>query len=143
VTGLRVEPADGGEAITSSGRIRVIVDYESGSPLRTPRFQVTIHDGEYNALYLLDTDGDAGMPEVLPPRGSVVCVTEPLRVTPGTCGLMVGVHRGPVLADGIEFAGAFDVQPDGLFDSGRIPLRSEAVGLLSHRWMLAGKEDAA
>jgi lipopolysaccharide transport system ATP-binding protein len=142
VTGLRVESADGGEAITSSSRIRVIVDYESGSPLRTPRFQVTIHDAEYNPLYLLDTDGGSEMPELLPAHGSVVCVTQPLRLTPGTCGLMVGVHRGPVLADGIEFAGAFDVQPDGVFDSGRVPLRSEAVGLLNHRWMLAGPDDA-
>ena len=143
VTGLRVEPADSGEAITSSSRIRVIVDYESETPLRTPRFQVTIHDAEYNPLYLLDMDGDSDMPEVLPARGSVVCVTEPLRLTPGTCGLMVGVHRGPVLADGIEFAGAFDVQPDGVFDSGRVPLRSEAVGLLSNRWMLSGRKDGS
>ena len=141
--GLRVEPADSGEAITSSSRIRVIVDYESETPLRTPRFQVTIHDAEYNPLYLLDMDGDSDMPEVLPARGSVVCVTEPLRLTPGTCGLMVGVHRGPVLADGIEFAGAFDVQPDGVFDSGRVPLRSEAVGLLSNRWMLSGPKDGS
>jgi lipopolysaccharide transport system ATP-binding protein len=143
VTGLRIERADGGDAITSSSRIRVVVDYQSEAPLRTPRFQVTIHDAEYNPVYLLDTDGAADMPEVLPARGSVVCVTEPLRLTPGTCGLMVGVHRGPVLADGIEFAGAFDVQPDGIFDSGRVPLRSEAVGLLSHRWMLDVSEDAA
>jgi hypothetical protein len=50
---------------------------------------------------------------------------------------MVAIHRGPVLAEGVEFAGAFDVQPDGVFDSGRVPLRSEAVALLRHRWTLA------
>jgi hypothetical protein len=51
--------------------------------------------------------------------------------------LIVAIHRGPVLAEGVEFAGAFDVQPDGVFDSGRVPLRSEAVALLRHRWTLA------
>jgi lipopolysaccharide transport system ATP-binding protein len=135
VTGLRIEPADGGDAITSNSRLRIIVDYESESSLRAPRFQVTIHDADYYALYLLDTDGASDTPEVLPSRGTLVCVTEPVRLTPGRCGLMVGVHRGPVLADGVEFAGTFDVQPDGR--SGRMPLRSEAVALLRHTWTLA------
>jgi lipopolysaccharide transport system ATP-binding protein len=136
VTGLRVEPADG-ETIGSHSRLRVAVDYESDSALQFPRVQVTIHDADYHPVYLLDTDGAADMPEVLPPRGTIVCETEPIRLTPGMCGLMVGIHRGPVLADGVEFAGAFDVQPDGIFDSGRVPLRSEAVALLRYRWTLA------
>jgi len=81
--------------------------------------------------------------EVLPSGGPLVCVTESIGLTPGTCGLMVGVHRGPELADGIEFAGAFEVQPDGFLDSGRIPSGSETAGLLGDRWKLAGPEDAA
>jgi hypothetical protein len=56
---------------------------------------------------------------------------------------MVGVHRGPELADGIEYAGAFEVQPDGFLDSERIPFGSETVGLLDDRWKLARPEDAA
>jgi lipopolysaccharide transport system ATP-binding protein len=143
VTGLRIESADGGPAITSNSGLKVSVDYESEAPLRTPRFQVTIHDDDYHPLYLLDTDGASDTPEMLPSHGTLVCVTDPIRLTPGTCGLMVGVHRGPELADGVEYAGAFEVQPDGSFDSGRIPLRSEAVGLLGQRWTLAGPEDAA
>ena len=47
-----------------------------------------------------------------------------------------------MLADGIEFAGGFDVQPDAFFASGRLPLRAEALGLLDHTWRLAGPEDA-
>jgi lipopolysaccharide transport system ATP-binding protein len=142
VTGLRIENADGGGAVSSSCRLRILVDYESDAPLRATRFQVTIHDADYHPLYLLDTDLVHDLPETLPGCGTLVCVTEPIRLTPGTCGLMVGVHRGATLADGVEFAGAFDVQPDAFFASGRLPLRAEALGLLDHTWRLARPEDA-
>jgi lipopolysaccharide transport system ATP-binding protein len=137
VTGLRIENAEAGRAISSSSRLRVTLDYESAAPLRRARFQVTIHDADYHPLYLLDTDLEGDLPSLLPASGSLVCVTDPIRFTPGTCGLMVSVDRGGTLADGIEFAGAFEVEPDGFF-AGRMPLRSEAAALLHHRWALDG-----
>jgi lipopolysaccharide transport system ATP-binding protein len=136
VTGLRIEDADGTVSVSSNSRLKVSVDYESASPLRDARFQVTIHDEEYNPLFLLDTDIEADLPAVLPARGTLTCVTGPIRLTPGMCGLMVGVDERGTLADGIEFAGVFDVEP-GSFFAGRMPLRSEAVAFLDHKWTLA------
>jgi lipopolysaccharide transport system ATP-binding protein len=137
VTALRIENADDRGPISSSSRLRIVLDYESDAPLRLPRFQVTLHDADYHPLFLLDTDVEGDLPEVVPARGRLTCVTDPIQLTPGTCGVMVGVHRGASLADGVEFAGAFDVHPDGFFESGRMPLRSEAVGVLHHTWALA------
>ena len=136
VTGLRIEDANGTVSISSNSRLKVSVDYESASPLRDARFQVTIHDAEYHPLFLLDTDIAADLPAVLPARGTLTCVTGPIQLTPGLCGLMVGVDQRGTLADGIEFAGVFDVEPSGFF-AGRMPLRSEAVSLLDHKWTLA------
>jgi lipopolysaccharide transport system ATP-binding protein len=141
VTALGIENADHGGAISSGSRLRIVLDYESAAPLRLPRVQVTIHDDDYYPLFLLDTDLEGDLPEVVPARGRLTCVTDPIQLTPGTCGLMVGIHRGMALADGIEFAGAFDVEPDGFFGSGRMPLRSEAVALLHHRWALAEPDE--
>jgi lipopolysaccharide transport system ATP-binding protein len=140
VTRLRIENADDGGAISSSCRLRVALDYESDTPLSAPRFQVTIHDADYTPLYLLDTDVEGELPELLPARGTLSCLTDAIRLSPGRCGLMVGVYRGTALADGIEYAGAFDVEPDGFFKSGRMPPRSESVALLHHEWSLAQKE---
>jgi lipopolysaccharide transport system ATP-binding protein len=136
VTGLRIENADDSGSISSSSRLRLTLDYESDSPLNNARFQVTIHDAEYHPLFLLDTDIEGDLPAVIPARGKLTCVTDPIRLTPGMCGLMVGVDQRGALADGIEFAGVFDVEPDGFF-AGRVPLRSEAAALLHHRWTLA------
>jgi lipopolysaccharide transport system ATP-binding protein len=136
ITGLRVDDADGGGPISSSSRVRVTLDYESDAPLGEVRFQVTIHDAEYHPLFLLDTDTDGGLPDVIPAQGTLLCVTDPIRLTPGMCGLMVSVDWRGALADGIEFAGVFDVEPDGFF-AGRVPLRSEAVAVLHHRWSLS------
>jgi lipopolysaccharide transport system ATP-binding protein len=97
---------------------------------------LVVDDEEYHPLFLLDTDIEADLPTVLPARGTLTCVTGPLRLTPGMCGLMVGVDQRGTLADGIEFAGVFDVEPGGFFAS-RTPLRSEAVALLDHGWTLA------
>jgi lipopolysaccharide transport system ATP-binding protein len=140
VTGLRIENSERGRPISSSSRLRVTLDYESAAPLSDTRFQVTIHDADYHPLYLLDTDLEGALPGVLPARGTLICVTDPIRFTPGTCGLMVGVDRRGTLADGIEYAGVFEVEPDGFF-AGRVPLRSEAAALLHHKWVLAGPHD--
>jgi lipopolysaccharide transport system ATP-binding protein len=140
LTDLRIENDERGRPISSSSRLRVTLDYKSVAPLRDARFQVTIHDADYHPLYLLDTDIEGDLPDVLPARGRLVCVTDPIRFTPGTCGLMVGVDRGGILADGIEFAGMIEVEPDSFF-AGRVPLRSEAAVLLHHKWALAESQD--
>ncbi len=134
VVGLRVENAVGGNAIASSSQLRVTIDYESTTPLRSARFQVILHDEEYYGLYRLDTNTEEGLPDVLPASGQVVCVTDPINLTPGRCGLSVSIHRGGRLADYVSYAGAFDVFPDGFYSSGRMPSREVAFGLLHHRW---------
>jgi lipopolysaccharide transport system ATP-binding protein len=136
VTGLRIQNAEDGRPISSSSRLRVTLEYASAASLRDARFQVTIHDADYHPLYLLDTDLEGGLPPVIPARGTLTCVTDPIRLTPGACGLMVGIDQQGSLADGIEYAGVFDVEPDGFF-AARVPLRSEAAALLHHNWSLA------
>jgi lipopolysaccharide transport system ATP-binding protein len=141
ITSLRVENADGRPVIGSSDRVMVTVGYECDFPLRSARFQVILHDEEYYGLYRLDTSAEGGLPELLPARGSLTCTTDPINLTPGRCGLTVAVHRGAQLADYLTYAGAFDVQPDGFFPSGRMPTREVAFGVLRHRWEVSGAED--
>jgi len=134
-----VEIADAaGETISSSSQVRVELTYESDRELRQPRFLVTIHDEDYHwAFYRLDTDAEPGLPDVLPARGTLVCVTDPINLTAGVCGLKVAVWRAGTLADQVEYAGSFTVYADDFYSTGRVPDRSKAVGLIRHEWGLS------
>jgi homopolymeric O-antigen transport system ATP-binding protein len=137
ITSVEFEEASG-RAITSSSRLRVTLTYESESALRHPRFAVTIQDeGGAWPFYRLDTDAEPGLPDVLPARGRIVCVTDPINLTAGECGVKVAAWRRGTLADHVELAGFFTVHADDFYPSGRLSDRDKAVGLIRHTWELA------
>jgi hypothetical protein len=72
----------------------------------------------------------------LPPSGVVTCTTAPINVTAGPCVLTVWLNKGGHLADYVERAARFDVEPDDFHGSGKIPGRDWTVGLLHHQWSL-------
>jgi lipopolysaccharide transport system ATP-binding protein len=137
ITSIEIADASG-RAITSSSALRVTLTFESELELRNPRFAVTIQD-EDGALvfYRLDTDAEPGLPEVVPARGSLVCVTRAINLTAGECSVKVAAWRGGTLADHVEFAGSFTVHADDFYPSGRLPDRNKALGLIRHTWELS------
>jgi lipopolysaccharide transport system ATP-binding protein len=138
ITSVDVADASG-RAITSSSRLRVTLEYESESALRHPRFAVTIHDSEDSvfAFYRLDTDAEPGLPDVLPARGTLVCVTGPINLTAGDCGVKVAAWRGGTLADHVERACSFMIHADDFYPSGRPPGRDRTAGVIRHNWELS------
>jgi homopolymeric O-antigen transport system ATP-binding protein len=142
IMSVQVENADGG-AISSSSRLRVTLTYESARELLVPAFLVTIHDADYRGVFRLDTHAEGDLPQVLPARGTLTCITDPIRLTPGRCMLKVAAWRGSTMADQVEFAGRFDVHPDDFYPSGRMPSRSSVVALIHHQWSFADGDGAA
>ena len=134
VKSISVEDLSGG-AIHCTSRLKVTIDYKSEVPLSRPTFLVGIYDIRNIGLYLLNSDAVGGLPEVLPPSGRVVCVTEPMNLTPGACHVNVAVQKGPLMADYIPSATQFDVETEALF-SGKVPPRSWVLCLLPHKWQL-------
>lgn len=136
ITSVDVADASG-RAITSSSRLRVALTYESETALRHPRFAVTIQDEDgYHAFYRLDTDAEPGLPDLLPARGTVVCVSGPINLTAGGCSAKVAAWRGGTLADHVERAVSFMVDADDFYPSGRPPGRDRTAGLIRHTWEL-------
>jgi len=135
ITSVEVTDATGG-AISSRSRLRVTLTYESERTLQHPRFAVTIQDDSDWAFYRLDTDVEPGLPDVLPARGTVVCVTNPINLTAGECGLKVAAWRGGSLADHVERVGSFTVHADDFYPSGRVTGRDRTAGLIRHEWDL-------
>ncbi|MGH7214260.1 MAG: ABC transporter ATP-binding protein, partial [Tepidisphaeraceae bacterium] len=92
------------------------------------------HDLNNTGIYLLDSDDVGGLPDTLPPRGTVTCVTDPLNLTPGRCYVSVQLARGGIMTDSIEHAGRFDMEDDAFFASGKMPERSEVLCVVRHAW---------
>jgi len=84
-----------------------------------------------------------GIPEKLPPEGTVECQTGPLNMTPGRCYLNLAIVKGGLMAgshllDWVDYAAYFDVEPSASHSSGQLPPRSWSLCLLSNNWSATG-----
>ena len=136
IVSLRIEPAEGGpgQPIRPTNRLRITIGYESDAPLLRPGFLATIHDAGGAALYAVNSDFTGGLPDVLPPRGEVTCVTDPIRLTAGRCYVNVEVFKGLAAADEVQYAAFFDVEDEDVYGTGKMPERNWVMCVLGHRW---------
>jgi lipopolysaccharide transport system ATP-binding protein len=139
---LDIAAADGEPAIRTGGRLRVTIGYESDRDLAAAGFQVTVHDAGGTPLYVLSSDYAGGVPERLPARGAVTCLTEPIHLTPGRCYVNAEVFKGPAEADVVEHAAEFDVEPADFFGTGKLPDRGWVMCVVGQQWA-RGDGDAA
>ena len=63
-----------------------------------------------------------------------------MNLTPGRCFLNIVFYRGTAMADHVQNAAYFDIEPEDIYGSGRIPPRGWVVGLLQHQWSFGEKE---
>jgi len=135
IVSLKVENAEAGTPIKPSSRINIKFDYVSDKPIKYPRMIVKIRDFRTRVnLARLDSEIQLGLPETLPPRGTITCSTGELLLTPGRCVIDVELKRGMVTADRIEHAGYFDIETENVYGTGKIPTRDESVSLLKYEW---------
>ncbi len=107
--------------------------------MRHARFLVTVYDYTNDfAIFSLDSDLMGGLPGILPSDGRIVCMTGPIRLTPGRCRVELELLKGETCCDGIEYADYFDVEAYDIYGSGRIPSRSWATCLLQQTWSVVG-----
>jgi lipopolysaccharide transport system ATP-binding protein len=131
---LSVEPDDGTGVVRTGSRLRLVIRYAGDKPLLHPRILVSVYDMSHTGIFALDSDMVHGLPERLPAQGSLVCVTDPIHLTPGRCYLNVTLSRGGVVADRVESAAYLDVEADDFYESGKVPERSWVMCVLRHRW---------
>jgi lipopolysaccharide transport system ATP-binding protein len=134
VTAIKLETAEGNSLITTASRLKVTVDYESDKPLRNPRFLVSVYDLTNTGIVLLDTDVVGGLPETLPAKGRVTCVTDTIRITPGRCYVNLAIYKSSGMADHVEYAAYFDVESENFYGHGTIPPRSWVLNVIGQEW---------
>jgi lipopolysaccharide transport system ATP-binding protein len=138
IVSLWIESIDSDKIIQSESRLKITIGYRSEKPVRYPKFLVGIYDYTNTGIFLLDSDAVGTLPEVLPPEGSVICVTEPINLTPGRCFINLALFKGPMMSDYIQYAGYFDVEQSDVYGSGKLPPRNWVLCVLKHKWLLNG-----
>jgi lipopolysaccharide transport system ATP-binding protein len=136
LSSLQIESTDPDRIIRSSSRLKLTIGYHSERPVSRPQFVISIYDHMDVGIYLLHNEFVGGLPETLPPQGSVTCLTAPINLTPGRCVVHLELLKGNTRADHVPYAGAFDVEAEDFFGSGMTPPRDWVVGMLKHEWWL-------
>lgn len=139
---IAIENAAGGSVIRTGSRCKVTIRYKSAKPVRGVRFLLTICDLTHVSLFMLDSEATRGLPDTLPPEGTVVCETDELGITPGRCYINMDLVRGHQLADRIAYAAYFDVDEDDFYGTGKLPTREWTMTVLRHRWKAVCEEPA-
>jgi lipopolysaccharide transport system ATP-binding protein len=134
MTSIKIEDAIGEPIIRSSSGLKITIGYRSAKPLLHPRFVVSVYDFSDAGLFVFDSDATGGLPETLPPEGSVCCLTDPINLTSGRCFANARLLKGGAVADYLQQATVFDVEPDDFHGSGKLPGRDWVLCLLRHKW---------
>jgi homopolymeric O-antigen transport system ATP-binding protein len=148
LTAATVSDADGGAMVSSSSRLRIVLDYESAAPVRRLNLVVGIYTDTGLGVYGLDSEAAGELPAELPRCGRVTCVTGPLNLTAGPCVVNVAVLKSGELVDYVAGAARFSIEPENFYGTGKTPGRDWMVGMVRHRWTVGspavpGMETAA
>lgn len=134
--GVKIEDADGKEIIRPNSRLKVTIYYKSDRPLTRPQFSATIYDDLKDiGMISLHSEFVGGLPETLPPQGTVTCLTEPIALTPGRCYLNLSLLKAGVMADYIQYAAYFNVETDDIYGTGKLPDRDWVFSLRQQQWL--------
>ena len=120
------------EVINSADALLVEIDYEAVDAIFSPRFILGIYAGP--AVFRLDTEIVGHSLGKMPARGTVICETESINLSPGPCTVNAAVFVNTVLADYIESATTFKVEANDYFGTGKSFDRQETLYLLHHTW---------
>jgi lipopolysaccharide transport system ATP-binding protein len=140
LTGVNVSAADGRHLITSGSRLKIVLDYESAAPVRRLNMVIGLYTETGLGIYGLDSEATGGLPALLPPRGSVTCVTGPLNLTAGPCIVNVAVVKAGELVDYVAGAARITIEAENFYGTGKTPGRDWMVAMLHHRWSAVSAE---
>ncbi len=136
LVGINIEDAEGKNVICPNSRLKLTIYYRSDRPLTRPQFSATIYDDQKDiGMISLHSDTVGSLPD-LPPQGKVVCLTEPIDLTPGRCYLNLSLLRAGVMADYLQYAAYFDVEADDIYGTGKLPDRDWVYCLRQQQWLV-------
>jgi lipopolysaccharide transport system ATP-binding protein len=122
--------------LQSGQTVELQIAYAAKHALRDPSFWVGVYDSLSRRVFFLDSSESGGLPETLPPRGTVRCLIEDLPLPAGSYRLNLAISAGHELADHVTHAAEMQVIEGDFFGTGVLK-RHRRVCLLRHRWEVA------
>lgn len=132
-----VSDADGNTAITPLSRLKIVIDYESQTPLTRPTFLIGVYDQNGIGFFYFDSSVSALLPKDLPQKGRVTCITEPIRLTPRSCLVNVAIMQdgaNGVCLDYIRDVARFDIVAANSQGGGKLP-PPHILSILNSNWL--------
>jgi lipopolysaccharide transport system ATP-binding protein len=137
ITSLEIDSCEKDKRVCCTSRLRVTLEYRAEGALRNPKFLVGIYDSTNTGIFLLDSESFEGLPAELPAEGSIVCLTEPINLTPGRCFVNVAAFYADTLGDYVQNAATFYVESSPVPGLKTVPPRTWVISLLGQRWSAA------
>ena len=131
-----IESTNQDTVIRPNSRLRITISYRGEQPIVHPQFWIVIRDNLNVRIFLLDSRLQGGLPEYLPPQGSVTCVTDPINLTAGRFYVDTGLHIESKEVDVIHNTTSFEVEEADGSGYGKVPPRKWALCALPHEWLV-------
>ncbi len=141
IIAAKVEDADGRKVIQADSRLRITIDYQGKNKILHPQFSATIYD--YNkgiGIISLHSEMTGGLAQVFPEKGRLICITEPINITPGRCYINLTLLKSGTVIDYLQHAIYFDVEASDFYGTGKLQDRDWVMCLRQHKWLLETTE---
>lgn len=139
-TSLKIENASRSDPIRPTSQLSIKISYRSSEPIRNLIVHITIRDFKSGQpVTFLDSDNSGGIPEILPPEGTITCVTNRSYITPGRCVVDIRFMIGTLSVYYLQNAGFFEVEEETVYGTGTIS-RKYGMFLLEHKWSFQKNE---
>jgi len=97
-------------------------------------FLIGIYDNLNRPIFFLDSEKAGGDTWISTVKGSVVCKTGAINITPGPCIVNVAVLVGGTMADHVGTVSIIHVEPSDFYGTGKLTDRGTSLCLLSQEW---------
>jgi lipopolysaccharide transport system ATP-binding protein len=135
IESIRIQDEQGTSVIRTDSRLMITIDYTSENPVNFLEICISIRDLSDIGIYVLDSELVGSLPEKLPRKGRLICLTDPINLTPGRCYATVGLYKGNTIVDRVRCAAFFDVTANDFYGSGKIPERDDGLCTIRYQWL--------
>ena len=136
INAITITDEMGSPYITTGSRLRISIGYNSRGSLFNQHFLIGIYDQNNVGVLFFDSSTSSTLPETLPSKGFITCLTESIPLTPRRYFLNIAIKKTDLIhADYIKHAAYFDVLTDNTYGSTKA-LPPHILIETRHEWLI-------
>lgn len=136
---LKITSASGNPIVRCTDPLRFELEYEALNDIENLQLQIGIYDQTGARVHFLDSLIAGGIGDRIARSGRILCETEPARLVPGGFFVNIAARVSGEMADYLQRAGEFAVEPEDFFGTGKMLDPSAATGLIRQSWSVQNR----